>query len=137
MGEQGVGSRREVALFSTALKSLGDRPAARDVLELAADPRFAIDSTQPCMRPGCHNTCEWGGRGRPRMFCSDQCRRQYDRTRAELLRQVATLERLSIVFHELDRRKAVAELAKRRWVLTRYPALGVALGESTGEDQPH
>lgn len=54
-----------------------DRPGAREVLQLADDPRFAVGNTQPCMRPGCHNACEWGG-----LFCRDQCRRQYDKTRA-------------------------------------------------------
>ena len=95
-----------------------------DALELIQEARPGAQ--QPCLHPACTEPCEWTfGRGRPQLFCSRLCRRRHMSARSQVLRDLRAIEealdwRLCTL---AEREQLQSELAIRRWVLARYPAL--------------
>lgn len=80
----------------------------------------------PCLRPGCTELIAWGGRGRPKSFCTSECRIAYDTRRAELLAQIELLESVAYRVPSETTRVvlfSLSDLARRRWELLRYPVL--------------
>ncbi len=114
---------RAATRLSTALRALGDWPDPGQVVALLTTLEAASE-VQPCLRPGCSGTCTWAGRGRPKLFCTAACRTAYDTRRAELVLQIELLETLLHRLPSEPARLVAGDLAKRRWELARYPALG-------------
>lgn len=77
-----------------------------------------------CMRHGCHNEVTWtGAAGRPRMFCSDDCRQKHERTRQRLAAEIDAIE--AAMQHSAttmsQERELIRERSKRTYELARYP----------------
>lgn len=118
----------------------------RDVPNAAAMMRRAVraPAVQPCLNPGCGQTCDWPVRGRPSYFCSRDCRRWYLYERAAIVLDVEALEQALAKQGGTRRQRSQieSELAQRRWALLRYlfdPAgTGTSLGQTdspvSGED---
>ena len=71
----------------------------------------------------CTELIAWGGRGRPKSFCTSECRIAYDTRRAELLAQIELLENVAYRVPSETTRVVLSDLARRRWELLRYPVL--------------
>lgn len=115
------GARREVTRLSTALRALGKWPKPEQLLDVLQ--RHPAAESQPCLRPGCTELIAWGGRGRPKSFCTSECRIAYDTRRAELLAQIELLEGVAYRVPSETTRVVLSDLARRRWELLRYPVL--------------
>lgn len=84
------------------------------------------DSTR-CMNPECSEECIWpAGRGRPARFHDRLCHDRYHLVRGRLLTEMEDIK------HALDRTPKPStderiylenQLARRRWLLERYPDL--------------
>lgn len=105
-----------------ALEELGTDGSAEAILALLA--QYPMTETQPCLRPGCPNLCIWQATGgRPKLYCSANCRRRALHERDALER---TLVQMTANRPHLDsaRRRQVLEtrIANVRWQLARYPS---------------
>lgn len=106
-----------------ALRGLGDCPTPADIIAVVSG--YPASETQPCLRAGCPKTCDWQpSRGRPRLYCSDACRRKVLREREALEEQLEQLVRcLALVDTARKRQLIESRMANIRWVLSRYPKM--------------
>lgn len=82
------------------------------------------------MNPDCSKKCKWPvGRGRPPLFNDRLCHEKYHLIRRRLVAEIAAideaLERQPRPSSE-ERIYVENQLARRRWLLLRYPDLGPA-----------
>lgn len=107
-----------------ALQALGDDRTVEDVHVVLDDYPACLE--QPCLRMGCRNTCKWqAAGGRPKLFCSDHCRRRQIRERDALQGLLTELERCLSEADTVRGRKVIeARAANVRWQLARYPVAG-------------
>ncbi|MCA0437611.1 MAG: hypothetical protein LCH98_14200 [Actinobacteria bacterium] len=94
-----------------------------DDLRVCLQPK----TTTRCMNPECPELCEWPeGRGRPPLFHHRLCQEKYQLARrrltAEISDLVAVLDQTPKPAGE-DRIYLENQLARRRWLLARYPEL--------------
>ena len=75
-----------------------------------------------CLNPDCRKKIDRPAAGRLPLFCSRSCREAFDYERAELLADIAVLNRALEVGQgsHLERRTVQIELANKRWCLQRY-----------------
>ena len=93
-------------------------------------------TTATCMNPDCAEECEWPvGRGRPSLFHHRLCHEKYHVVRRRLVTEVIDIDRAL----NREPRPPMEEriylenqLARRRWLLVRYPDLGPAAPPSPG-----
>lgn len=80
-----------------------------------------------CMNPGCSNTCAWPETrrdGRPSRFCHRRCQEKFERARTRLTEEIRIIEGIDLNALDREPRLYLAnQLARRRWLLERYPAL--------------
>ncbi len=86
--------------------------------------------TASCMNPDCSKKCKWpDGRGRPPLFHDRLCHEKYHLIRRRLVAEIAdidqALERQPRPPSE-ERIFMENQLARRRWLLLRYPDLSPA-----------
>lgn len=83
--------------------------------------------TAACMNPDCFEECEWpAGRGRPPLFHHRLCHEKYHLIRRRLLVEMTDIERALTREPRPSSEERVYlenQLARRRWLLERYPAL--------------
>lgn len=91
-----------------------------------------------CDNPECNERLAWaGGRGRPPLFCSANCRKRAHYAAAALMQQGAECQR-SLVETDLtyrQKREIRSELARLEWVLSAYPPTATTAGDSLGPAQ--
>jgi hypothetical protein len=118
------------------------RRGADATLETIADDLRASlphrDSTR-CMNPECSEECIWpSGRGRPARFHDRLCHDRYHLVRGRLLTEMEDIK------HALDRTPKPSteeriylenQLARRRWLLERYPKLGTDLPKQVASEE--
>lgn len=79
------------------------------------------------MNPDCFEECEWpAGRGRPPLFHHRLCHEKYHLIRRRLLVEMTDIERALTREPRPSSEERVYlenQLARRRWLLERYPAL--------------
>ncbi len=116
--------------YSVLRARRGDDPpldTAVEDLQACLQPK----ATATCMNPDCAEVCTWpSGRGRPPLFHDRLCHEKYHLVRRRLVAEIAD------IVSALDRQPRPAsdervyldhQLARRRWLLLRYPDL--ATGE--------
>lgn len=110
--------------IETALRALGLAPSPEEVLAVIAG--YPLSTTQPCVMPGCLNSCAWQvSGGRPALFCSVSCRSRHDRERDVLNAELIELERCLPMIDSVRRRQIVeTRIANVHWQLARYRATG-------------
>ena len=97
-----------------------------DDLKACLQPKL----TASCMNPDCSKKCKWPvGRGRPPLFHDRLCHEKYHLIRRRLVAEIAdideALERQPRPSSE-ERIYLENQLARRRWLLLRYPDLAPA-----------
>lgn len=104
-----------------ALQALGENRSVEDILAVLAD--YPVCKEQPCLRMGCSRVCEWqASGGRPKLFCSESCRRRQLRERETLQSELAELESCLTQADTVRRRQTIeTQMANVRWQLARYP----------------
>lgn len=109
---------------------LRERRGAAASLETVADDLRAslpLATTAGCLNPECSEVCKWPtGGGRPARFHDRRCQERYDLVRRRLLGELEDIRQALA----RDPRPATTEriylenqLARRRWLLQRYPEL--------------
>lgn len=96
-----------------------------DDLKACLQPKL----TASCMNPDCSKKCRWpAGRGRPPLFHDRLCHEKYHLIRRRLVAEIAdideALERQPRPSSE-ERIYLENQLARRRWLLLRYPDLAI------------
>lgn len=93
-------------------------------LEACIQPPMSIR----CMNPTCPNTCAWPETrkgGRPSRFCHRRCQEKFGRARVRLveeLREISEALERGVPDRQV-RLYLENQLARRRWLLARYPEL--------------
>lgn len=91
-----------------------------------------------CDNPDCEERLSWtGGRGRPPLFCTANCRKRALYAAGVLLQQVAERQR-SLVDGDLtyrQKREIQSDLARLEWMLSAYPRSAIAPSDSPGSPQ--
>ncbi len=82
------------------------------------------------MNPTCSNTCSWPESrrdGRPSRFCHRRCQEKFDRARKRLMAEVRVIgDALGGDLTDREQRLYLEnQLARRHWILLRYPDLVV------------
>jgi endogenous inhibitor of DNA gyrase (YacG/DUF329 family) len=79
--------------------------------------------TRPCDNPECSQRLTWrGGRGRPPLFCSANCRKRALYAAASLLQRIEERHRALAGDLTYRREREIrSELARLEWVLSAYP----------------
>lgn len=80
--------------------------------------------TRRCDNPECSERLSWsGGRGRPPLFCSANCRKRALYAAASLVQQIEARHRALAAADLTYRRERElrSELARLEWVLSAYP----------------
>lgn len=94
--------------------------------------------TRRCDNPECSERLAWsGGRGRPPLFCSANCRKRALYAAAALVQQVEARHG-ALADTDLTYRRAReirSELARLEWVLSAYPPSALAADDSLGSAQ--
>lgn len=94
--------------------------------------------TRRCDNPECSERLAWsGGRGRPPLFCSANCRKRALYTAAALVQQ-AQARHGALADTDLTYRRAReirSELARLEWVLSAYPPSALPADDSLGPAQ--
>lgn len=97
---------------------------------IAEDLRTCLQPkvTATCMNPDCSEECEWPeGRGRPPLFHHRLCHEKYHLIRRRLLAELTDIERALTREPRPSSGERIYlenQLARRRWLLERYPDLG-------------
>lgn len=95
--------------------------------DLIAREAAAVQATSSvrCANPECETgeKVTFGdGRGRPKIYCCDSCRRSADHTRQRLEQDLAKLNELAASLEGSVRERRTVEglIARRRWLLRSY-----------------
>lgn len=95
--------------------------------ELIAREAAAVQaaSSVRCANPECETgeKVKFGdGRGRPKIYCCESCRRSADHTRSRLQQDLANLDELAASLEGSARERRTVEglIARRRWLLRSY-----------------
>ena len=99
----------------------GGRARLIDELTLSAPP----PARARCLDPDCVDWCEWTT-GNPRYFHDRSCLERYHRNRERLRHEIQVISAALATNPASSRegRTLRAHLARRRWLLARYPSLG-------------
>ena len=114
--------------YSVLRARRGEEPRLDTVVEdLQACLQPKVTAT--CMNPDCSEACTWpNGRGRPPLFHDRLCHEKYHLIRRRLVAEIAdideALERQPRPSSE-ERIYLENQLARRRWLLLRYPDLAI------------
>jgi len=88
----------------------------------ACSKALASPTRMRCLNPDCRRKIDRPAAGRLPLFCGRSCREAFDYERAELLADIAVLNRALKVGQgsHRERRTVQVELANKRWCLQRY-----------------
>lgn len=95
-------------------------------------------ATRRCDNPECDERLTWGGgRGRPPLFCSANCRKRALYAAGALVQQIEERHR-ALADADLtyrQEREIRSELARLEWALSAHPPSAVAAADSLGSVQ--
>ncbi len=106
-----------------------------DDLKACLQPKL----TASCMNPDCSKKCKWPvGRGRPPLFHDRLCHEKYHLIRRRLVAEIADIDGALKRDPRPSREERIYlenQLARRRWLLQRYPDLApAARNEDAGQE---
>lgn len=122
--------------LSSVLSKL-DRPLRGGDVTAALDTCLELPEVIGCVNPLCDNTCAWPtSRGRPRDYCSRDCRQSALRTHARLVAELSIITEV-LPLRDLPKTERVrleARAAQTRWCLRRYAPVVARNPKAGGRD---